>query len=131
MVMTTNESFKNIIEFVQEKLLEQNEPSIFKDKPQCFYRSPTGLKCGIGFLISNTLYAKYYNKNIEGVAASHLPEEILKSIQCTFNVIDKSYNDFLELLIRIQNVHDTSLNSDLPFKNHIVKGFNDLKLQYK
>ena len=73
----------------------------------------------------------YYNKNIEGVAASHLPEEILKSIQCTFNVIDKNYGDFLELLIRIQNVHDTSLNSDLPFKNHIVKGFNDLKLQYK
>ena len=131
MVMTTNESFKNIIDFVQEKLLEQNEPSVFKDKPPCFYRSPTGLKCGIGFLISNTLYSKYYNKNIEGVAASHLPEEILKSIQCTFNVIDKNYDDFLELLIRIQNVHDTSLNSDLPFKNHIVKGFNDLKLQYK
>ena len=55
----------------------------------------------------------------------------LKNIQYNFNINDKSYNDFLELLIRIQNVHDTSLNSDLPFKNHIVKGFNDLKLQYK
>lgn len=60
-------NIQDIFDFVVENLWIQGEIAVSNSaSPMCAYRSDTGLKCGVGWLIPD----RKYNDSIEGEAAS-------------------------------------------------------------
>jgi len=87
---------QEIIDQVINGLIEQGQQAIEDDT--CMYRSPTGLKCAIGMLISD----EDYDSRMEGhginelLGNSWLPENII--------AIEETYP---KLLRNLQSFHDS------------------------
>jgi hypothetical protein len=82
---------------VAKHLLAQNEKSVAGERKACLYRSPQGLQCAVGCLITDDAYSK----DLEGCAVyDKAVEKALK---------DSGIPLFCEMdsmLIRLQTIHD-------------------------
>lgn len=101
---------QKVFDAVADGLLAQNEKSTEKDI--CRYRGPRGLKCGIGFLIPDTLYSE----DMEGHTVGTLMEE--------FPGIDDFEWNF-DLVCELQELHDGCNPDEWRVGLHrIAKNFN-------
>lgn len=109
-------SIKKLLDFVEQKLLEQGRPSI-NDDGSCLYRHSDGLKCGIGFLIPDALYCP----SMEGITAAAINSKVHEHIRAEYS-FPAEFN-LSRLLDDVQDVHDN--HSGSPTFN------KDLKLTFE
>lgn len=103
MMQTRQEVFETVI----NHLLTQGKQSAL-DNGLCLYRSPEGLKCSVGCLITDEEYKQ--EMEISGGLRGLLDENILSIETKTL------LTDHYSMLIKLQNLHDLYMTSD---------GFND------
>jgi len=113
--MSEQELFDEIV----ANLLKQGKPSI-SDKGQCYYRGPEGLKCAVGWVISDN----EYDENMEFKSVTDLLEG--GQLPC-------SLTPHVKLLSRLQIAHDNwGEHKDTEvFKNVLKRIATERKLQYE
>lgn len=84
-------SRQQIIEFIADKLIRQNERSVSYMRGGCRYRGDNNMRCAIGWLISD----EEYNPNMES--------STVKSLY--FKRYEINYNT-LAMLAELQDMHD-------------------------
>ena len=102
---------------VATHLLTQNKRSVSLDEQTCLYRSPDGLKCAIGCLISDEDYLPEMDDedsplSVNGLISTLYKFHSIPSIQ-KLNTLD---NEFLN---ELQTMHDFTPTTD--WKNELLK----------
>lgn len=110
--------------YVEDKLVKQNK-KCFEDGLS-LYRSSTGLKCGVGFLIPDVLYKEAFEEN----PACSLPSSVFEHIQNTFKI--NRLSTISALVTDIQYLHDIYIEDfeSNSFRDHIKLHFKILHETY-
>lgn len=90
-------SHQEIFDFVVKKLFEQGQRSIEPSRG-CQYRTETGLKCAVGFLIPDNLYDEEMDRNSASACMLIDDYDLFEK-----TVLRPNNRDFLTIL---QSVHD-------------------------
>lgn len=85
---------QEVFDFIAAHLLKQNQKAMRNGG--CVYRSPTGLMCAVGCLLSDKEYAAIE----EGEGVRSIAYTVMPSLD--------DYNPVIPLLIDLQDVHDDS-----------------------
>lgn len=96
-----------VFEWVKAHAREQgckaSVDSLEGNSPNCMYRTPQGLSCFVGCLITN----EEYRENFEGVSSAGLIKTINTLDERSLEDLSKFIDTFKELLLKLQNVHDS------------------------
>jgi len=88
---------------IRDALVEQGEQSQFYN--DCMYRGPDGLKCAVGFLITD----KYYDSSFEQEATD--APQVVMALEDSLDIrLDESD---IELLNSMQDIHDSWVNEEV------------------
>ena len=94
MTITKQEAFDRVL----AHLREQGKPAFRPETGICLYRTPEGLKCGIGGLIAD----EDYFDNLEGNAAS---------VKCVYSLFDGNPSDYIFYGELQNSLHDNITQS--------------------
>lgn len=105
---------QEIYDKVKVHLLAQGRPAMFQGS--CVYRSPSGLKCAVGCLITD----EAYDEDLEGVPVRCLFEpgtedkDVTEAYRAMLREsgIDTSNKDLLRLLSSLQKAHDDGVSDE-------------------
>lgn len=107
-----------VFEYVSNHLLSQREKSLMPEKDLCAYKSPEGLKCAIGCLMTSREYKKSFeNQYWENLVAA----ELVPSAHCRLlSDLQKCHDDedvkyWESTLDRIKNKIESGIYSKMPF----------------
>jgi hypothetical protein len=104
---------QEIFDTVKNHLLKQNAKSVNEEMDICAYRSPDGLKCAIGCLISD----KEYSPTMEGLG--------VEDLSLDFPVLEERFIDHSDLLDSLQKVHDRYTTREWPEQlRNVAKNHN-------
>jgi hypothetical protein len=106
---------QQVFDYVLEKLREQGCQSKYADR--CLYRGPNGLKCAAGHLIPDD---EYDEKMEDGLLNG--PDSVFNNSLVNSYFLQKGVN--IDLLARLQSVHDNYWDTREERFEHLAKEFN-------
>jgi|SaaInlStandDraft_5_1057022.scaffolds.fasta_scaffold00604_30 hypothetical protein len=128
--MQTTDVVKKIFIKSADHLMKQGKKAIVGlDTPltppsSCRYRSPEGLKCALGCLITS----EFYTEDLEGQAS--VESEVLRAIQKSQGLPDAEIDrhDLVDLLSWLQWLHDSF--SPVHWKERLVERARELDIDW-
>lgn len=118
-----NKQIKALLDTVEDFLIKQGEPA--QDGGCCFYKTPEGLKCGVGCLIPEELYSEDYEYR------SVNTEDLSPVVSYIASAYELPENTTLKVLYDIQKFHDKAALSPEGFSaEHLKEGFRTLRDKY-
>jgi hypothetical protein len=98
-------SRQDILNFVEQKMIEQGKPSYDPLTNMCFYRSTNGLKCAIGHLIPDEEYDAHIKGKHTQAGDSHNNMGVFTYIHTFYSEATAHSPDGM-FLVKLQSAHD-------------------------